>query len=305
MARKVAFCFTLNNYTAEDELALSVLDCKYLVYGHEVAPTTGTPHLQGYIVFKDAHTLSSLRSIGLGISWTVNTRGDADVNYLYCTKEGVDIVERGRRPVSQAKKGKMEKDRWSAAILAVSEKRYDDVDGDILGKHLRSVEYAASKLHKRKLEDLDALENEWHYGDPHSGKSATRALHPGCYVKLAHSKWWDDYQDEDVVFIDDFSDRKLVDEMICFADKYPVRVEVKGGSMIIRPKRVIVTSQFRPGSYTDDAVRAAALERRFVLVRHVFDPNHIDERGARSCAMFVDEREGRDPPEADAPGRAI
>jgi hypothetical protein len=45
------FCFTLNNPTDADKASLEALVpaiIKYLVYGNEVAPTTGMHHLQGY-----------------------------------------------------------------------------------------------------------------------------------------------------------------------------------------------------------------------------------------------------------------
>lgn len=49
------YVFTYNNYTPEGEAALKAWlgkNTKYAVYGHEVAPTTGTPHLQGYFSLK-------------------------------------------------------------------------------------------------------------------------------------------------------------------------------------------------------------------------------------------------------------
>ena len=59
------FCFTINNWTQQDwdkmvEFANEY--CKYLVMGKEVAPTTGTPHLQGYCEFKP-NVRKSLRTI--------------------------------------------------------------------------------------------------------------------------------------------------------------------------------------------------------------------------------------------------
>jgi len=37
--------FTINNYTEETCAMLDALECVYMVYGYEVAPETGTPHL--------------------------------------------------------------------------------------------------------------------------------------------------------------------------------------------------------------------------------------------------------------------
>lgn len=46
--------FVWNNYEAKDVTHLenfTVKDCKYITFGFEICPTTGTPHLQGYIEF--------------------------------------------------------------------------------------------------------------------------------------------------------------------------------------------------------------------------------------------------------------
>lgn len=62
-----AWVFTLNNYCQSDLLALDQLFSndviEYLVYGKEVAPTTGTPHLQGLVVFKARKRFNGVRDL--------------------------------------------------------------------------------------------------------------------------------------------------------------------------------------------------------------------------------------------------
>lgn len=58
--------FTWNNYTEEDELYIKDIvapKADYLVYGKEVAPTTGTPHLQGLVYFKNKKSFNSTRKL--------------------------------------------------------------------------------------------------------------------------------------------------------------------------------------------------------------------------------------------------
>jgi hypothetical protein len=59
------FLITTNNYTDDDILAHQALvdsgKVFYMVYGKEIAPTTGTPHLQGFIVCKDRMRISALK----------------------------------------------------------------------------------------------------------------------------------------------------------------------------------------------------------------------------------------------------
>ena len=82
-----AWRFTLNNYTDEEEAALKVLDgVKYMVFGHEIAPTTLTPHLQGYIYFKNDKTFTAVKKINKRISWR-NANASAEANRRYCTRK--------------------------------------------------------------------------------------------------------------------------------------------------------------------------------------------------------------------------
>jgi len=46
-AKARGWLFTWNNYPDTYRAALDELECRYVCAGEEVAPTTGTPHLQG------------------------------------------------------------------------------------------------------------------------------------------------------------------------------------------------------------------------------------------------------------------
>eukprot|EP00965_Chrysotila_dentata_P257610 6212938-Pleurochrysis_carterae.AAC.18 len=41
------YVFTKNHYMDEDIDRLDAAEVKHMIYGKEIAPTTGTPHLQG------------------------------------------------------------------------------------------------------------------------------------------------------------------------------------------------------------------------------------------------------------------
>lgn len=92
--------YTLNNYT---ELEMSQMDKlfsveKFWVQGKEISKS-GTPHLQGYVEFKDQKDFSCITKINPRISWR-KADGDRNANVKYCTKEGDSkIVE--KKPMSE------------------------------------------------------------------------------------------------------------------------------------------------------------------------------------------------------------
>lgn len=103
-------------------------------------------------------------------------------------------------------------------------------------------------LHDSKPVSVDALEHTWCYGSPGVGKSRQiREKYPDIFIKSIN-KWWDGYQGEEDVLLDDFGpEHKVLAYYIkIWADHYPFKAEIKGGSISIRPKRVHITSNYSP-----------------------------------------------------------
>ena len=89
MSRSKHFCFTLNNYTPEDETLLQSLSEPFtlVLYGREVAPTTGTPHLQGYLELSRRMRLPTVLKLLSPHFHLETTKGDFYQNIKYCTKD--------------------------------------------------------------------------------------------------------------------------------------------------------------------------------------------------------------------------
>lgn len=86
---KYGFVFTLNNPTPEytNKLRDSIGRCgiKYMVFGHEVAPTTGTPHLQGYLQSNQKNLKRFYEMFNIHVKPQIATALQASE---YCKKEG-------------------------------------------------------------------------------------------------------------------------------------------------------------------------------------------------------------------------
>lgn len=144
MSRAKNWCFTLNNYT-DDHIAhlrsLSDNDVvSYIVFGKEVAPTTNTPHLQGYISFKKLHRLNQVRSLLSGAHLTV-ARGTATQNREYCCKDGSfeEYGDLSKLRSKQGTRGDLDefKDSVNAGITTMKELM--EVHTEICAKYPRFV----------------------------------------------------------------------------------------------------------------------------------------------------------------------
>jgi len=85
-----------------------------------------------------------------------------------------------------------------------------------------------------------------HWGPTGTGKSHTayeesKALGP-TYFKPVSDKWWDGYDQQPSVIIEDFRGEIALATLLRLADKYPMRVPVKGGYKEFNSKRIYITS---------------------------------------------------------------
>lgn len=95
--RSRAWCFTVNNDTFDDLQTLLDAMFEYLVFGFEVGGKKHTPHMQGYIYFKNAIRQVSAKKI-LPRAHLLVAKGGPDDNYDYCSKDG-DYYEFGDKPL--------------------------------------------------------------------------------------------------------------------------------------------------------------------------------------------------------------
>lgn len=248
------FTFTHNNYP-DTELEDNLL-CKYIIYGKEVGES-GTPHLQGFVTFVNGRSLSAVIKMLPGCHVEVARNWSAAIEY--CRKEGV-VTERGVAPqtfVDAAKKGVAE--RWELA----KEGRFEELPPEFFN--------AYERIHKRFRSDPEStveLTHEWWYGATGTGKSRkAREENPGAYIKDPQERWWDGYEDQEVVIIDDFDKYQIKQggDMKRWLDHYPFQAPVKGGYKLIRPQKIIVTSNYHPDEIWEDSQTQDPIKRRIKI----------------------------------------
>jgi len=266
--RSRKFCFTWNNYPDDHGAILDALGYQYLIYGYEEAPTTGTPHLQGFVYFENARSRDRLRNELAGCSIEI-ANGTPEQNIDYCTKDE-QYLEFGERPVTQAEKGTGEIARYESARDAAKNGNLDDIPADIFVR-------CYSTLRRIELDYMPRVQpgpgvcGTWIHGLSGSGKThAVYTAYPDLYQKPRNT-WWDGYQREEVVLVDDVDvyDVRLGGQLKHWADFAPFIAERKGGGFRIRPGKVIVTSQYTIERIWEDPETREALNRRFTVIEKI------------------------------------
>jgi hypothetical protein len=111
------------------------------------------------------------------------------------------------------------------------------------------------------------------YGTPGTGKSrkAMELGGPDAFwlppSTQQHVCWWDGYDGQECVVIDDFYGWIRWSELLQLFDRYPCRVRTQSGSVNFVAKRIILTSNRHPGQWYHHAnYEEEALRRRIDYV---------------------------------------
>lgn len=260
-----SYCFTLNNYTSEDIDKLNEYPCTYLCYGKEIAPKTGTPHLQGYVHFMSQRYFNSVRT---DFKWNIQpTKGDSLHNLEYCRKEGTEFYERGIRPISKREQGVNEKRRWEEAFESAKQGKMEEIPVDMYTRYYNTYNRISEDNSTVDTLELGTVVGEWIYGPPGVGKSTfVHRKYPSAYRKNI-SKWWDNYKGQREVIIEDVGQahRDFISEYIKqWVDIFPFNAERKGGTRLIRPLKIIITSNFSIEQLVSLDIDQQAIKRRFI-----------------------------------------
>lgn len=288
-----SWCFTYNNYTEEDYARICAIDCEYLIVGKEVAPETGTRHLQGYVKFYNARYFTSIKAL-LGPAVHLEAaKGTPEENKEYCSKAG-DYFEKGEVP----RKGRRTDLEKLAKMVCDGEyeKIVTDYPKEIIlhGKGLKLLKYEVDS--SKVWTTIENKQVIWIYGPTGTGKTTkademTKDLKR--YVKAGGTgKWWDGYQGQEAVILEELRPADIPDALLLqILDKRAVQIETKGGMTVLLARLIIVTTPLSPEQFwIGKPEDVKQLKRRITEEIHLTE-RFVDIENAQSTSLLLDEME--------------
>lgn len=264
-SRVRGWILTKNNYSEDDIVSCHVVgqrisetsSVRYFCWSEEIAPTTGTPHLQGFIYMKNACVFSNILKV-LGSQWDctpVTKDSDAAVDY---PRKGDNFVEYGTKPkfaknFLACEKAKEAKTTKADEFLSAIEKGASDNElrtqfpALFLQQFAKLGSLRSSLCPPKRTGDVNFV--IWLHGPAGTGKSRVAryilqnsSLH--WFDKPVSDGWWCGIESKtEGLLIDDFDEScvfKANMKNIC--DVYGGRMQTKGGSTRVCLKLIIITS---------------------------------------------------------------
>lgn len=270
------WCFTWWNYTEDSIKHIEALAnntrVKYVQCQEEVAPTTGKHHLQGFIIFVNEVGPKSVKSVLDNACHIEMMNGSIEDNLKYCSKDeskldGGRIIKVGDTPTGRGSRSDL-KECAKAIIdghMTVKELMYDHPELYLQYRNgwndLENVARGKARDFKTKV--------EVYYGASGTGKTRKAVdENKDCYMlrrSNGSNVWFDGYEYNDTVIIDDFYNWIPFDMMLRLLDRYAMQVDVKGGSMQFNSKKIIITSNKSPLEWYPNL----STEHKIALLRRI------------------------------------
>lgn len=234
--------FTINNPL--DECAGFVKEkMGYLICGLEVGDKTHTKHIQGYVQMKKRTTRASMKKIWPTAHLEI-ARGSPKQNVTYCSKEGKSH-EHGELTKGQGSRSDLDGIKVlidsNCSLAEIRDAHY----GDFI-RYQKSIRFDREFVRSHRSEPTEL---HIHWGATGTGKSKyCRDHYPEAYWK-PFGKWWDDYDGQETVVIDEFYGWLPFSVLLRLADWTPLYVPNKGGFAKFTAKRIIITSNADPESW--------------------------------------------------------
>lgn len=255
--------------------AWSKVDGVVFVTGQLEKGAEGTPHIQYFVQTKSQKRLGFFTG-HCGHSHFELVKHDNGCE-PYVNKEDTRVDGPwtfGIRPARLNKKGDLAR-RNQELIEKGPEQAVKD--GDIALINYVKVKNAIDEFlnNTKKPEHLTGSlqdHNLWITGPPGIGKTKYVIDKYPDYFDKDKSKWWNGYTGQDVVLIDDLEidEKFMLGNLKRWCQHKPFMLDNKFGTLkLIRPKRIIVTSNFTIDEIWDREVDRKALARRFKV--HIMD----------------------------------
>lgn len=310
MAKARNYCFTINVETWEDWVPPIQWDpkIKCCIAQTEVGEE-GTFHWQGYVELTTPMRMNAVKAL-FGCDWMhlEVRRGTRAQAIEYCRKDdgtravqGYQLIEHGDLTAGQGRRNdllvvKKKLDQGKSMLEVATD---DECFASVV-RYNRGIQlYKQLITPPRRIKTRVSI----YYGEPGTGKShaahtamGERFGERGYYTKTGAHKWWNGYDGHKGVIMEDMDPaheyyrKDLQGTILTLWDKWPAKVETKGGMEEFVAEWIIVTTNFHPGDVKNPWCYDWRVGRRVDEWKE-FTEVYVPPANTNAVVMVLDEEE--------------
>ncbi len=270
--------FTINNYTEgqikRGRVWLETAECIGISAGLEIGKEE-TPHIQGYVRLGKSVRKSHFQKIigpgkcGSNKFWMTKANADWTDNAKYTSKDD-NVVWHKVPPESEQGKRNDLGDFREAVKRGADDMELFDKHIDVLAKYPKLESRLKQSFMKESTRPFRRVEVHVRWGEAGTGKSR-EPYELGAYKWNDYEDgWWDGYDGEKAILIDDFYGGIKYTKLLTILDGYQERLKIKGGFTYANWDTIYITSNQHPDDWYPSIIcpkMRAALNRRITSVQ--------------------------------------
>lgn len=244
-----------------------------IVAGLEIG-AQGTPHIQGAVIWNNQKTFRAAQKALCvdGRCATMKMKGLWS-HQAYCKKEGEVIRD---DPYEDGPGQGRRTDIVGLRDAVLRKRTNHELNLEFPNeccKYARYINWTRAAAAEADVEDLPLGNKQlgiWMWGPSNTGKTQfVKREYPGFYWK-PHNRWWDAYENQKVVFIDDPTELwsgALWNYLKLWVQESAFRAQqcVGGEQRMIRFEKLIVCSNYSPEEYFGNCYVDSIFRSRFVV----------------------------------------
>jgi len=250
------WCITINNPCWLEPDWSTIAHLRYAV-GQIEEGAEGTRHFQAYVELTTPVRFSAFKKTCLTDGHYEKRKGSRDQARDYCMKADTRKEgpwEFGRWELEQGRRTDIE----GVTSMIEAGASYNEIALSapvVFIKYHRGIKELLNERNRKYRDSSTEPEVIFIYGKSGCGKSR-KAEEIAGKSPIAHwqdnGKWWDGYQDQEWVVLDDFAGSSMAyKDWKRLVDRYGFSVETKGGVVQMSTHRFVITSTRRPDEWWD------------------------------------------------------
>ncbi len=255
------YCFT--DFTMKDwgEMFQENGDIlNYVCRGQESCPDTGRRHYQGWVQFNNRTRFNTALKILGGHVALFRCRGNEEQNNKYCRKDN-DFQCWGKYTI-QGQRTDLTTMVLAAKNCDIPLEEVADMGVGSWLRYQRGFKDFRQMAVKRQTDRWRDVSTEIYYGKTGIGKTRKAKSLGGFLIHADNIDWWDGYEGEDRIIIDEYSMQCKITKLLGLLDGYQMRLAIKGGFTYANWTKVIITTNLTELHTNARDEHRAAFERR-------------------------------------------
>jgi len=253
---------------------------RFICWGDEVATTTGKEHYQGFIQMVNHKSFGVMKKLLPKGSHIEKMEGTVAQAVDYCKKEGKfssfgNTKTQGQRSDLEDIKTMIDEGK---GMLEIAQDHF----GNFLRYNSGMFKYR-QLVQQEKSKDFRKVEVILHKGSTGTGKTREAMKHAGFMIQGDQLQWWDGYEGEKTICIDEYANQVNITTLLGILDGYQLRLPIKGGFTYALWTKVYITTNLQ------ELHEKAKYEHQEALNRRITKTVDFDEMSTEVVSTEVTE----------------